>query len=182
MALIAIPNVFFTGQVLESAKLNADILAIYNDHNGGIDDSNVKLGANINGNKLLPGSIGSTQLADLGIINSKMNYQSVQVVQFGPNMSASGNGKRMVTGTKAIGFSGGNCSGTIVFATDSDEGNPNFSGNVRVFVTVRRLSGTNSYYSFPTNVTNASFVFGANSSVGADATTQQLDWIAIGDA
>lgn len=182
MALIVLPYAFSPGAVFESAKVMANLTAIYNEFSGGIDDSNIKIGANINGAKLLAGSIGTTQMADISIINSKLNYNSVQLLQFGPNMSASGNGKRMASGHKSITLAAGNASGTITFASDSDDGNPNFSGNVRVYVTVNRQSGVNGYYSFTSSVTNASFVFGVISSNGADATVQSLDWIAIGDA
>lgn len=184
MSIIALPVTFADGVILTAGNLNSDFLALYNDYNGGITDANIASGANINGGKLLAASIGPTQLAALAIIDSKIDYGSALVLRIGPNAPVGGSGRRVATGSKAIGpFVAGTGVVTITFATDSDNGNPNFSAVPRVMAILKRTNAANNYEAFiSTAPTSTSVGITVRSSDGADVTTQAIEWIAIGDA
>lgn len=182
MSLIGIPKVW-GNEILTKDDLNLVIGTIYGDYNGGINDANIAPGANINGSKLLAASVTSVQLAAAAIIDSKIDYTSALILRTGPTQAPSGNGIRVARGTKAAQFAGGVCLLTISFATDSQDGNPNFSVAPMVIATVRRITGGNSYYCFQgVAATTINVRFDCVSSNVGDASAQSVEWIAIGEA
>lgn len=185
MSLVAIPVTFVDNNVLTAAQLNSNFQAIFNEFNGNIADANIKTGAGIAGSKIASASITGTQLANTVITDAKLDYASVKVLRIGPTFPGSGAGLRIARGRKSITFPGAATQTvTVTFSTDSDDGNPNFAVAPRcVGILVRTGGGTASYYCFiGVAATTVNVRFDVVSSNATDATTQSVDWYAIGEA
>lgn len=184
MSLIAIPKTWANGEIITHTDLNANFSAIFGDYNGGITDANIASGANINANKLLAASIITALLADALITDAKINWSSVLALRVGPTAAASGNGLRVARGSKAVTFNGaGVGTATITFATDSLDGNPNFAVAPIVICTMVRDGGGAAVYRLVQTpaATTVNVGLSIDSSNAADATTQHVAWIAIGE-
>jgi hypothetical protein len=183
MSIIAIPITFVDTNVLTANQLNSNFQAIFNEFNGNITDANIKPGAGIAGSKLAAAGVTGTQLANAAVADAKLDYTSVKVLRIGPTFPGSGNGLRIARGSKAAIFAAGVSLTTITFSTDSIDGNPNFAVAPIVVAIVKRTNGANTYSCFqgvaPTTTTVR---IDCVSSAGADATTQAIEWYAIGEA
>ncbi len=181
MGIVAIPKTWADGDLLTVADLNVLNSTIYNEFNGNIDNSNIKVGANIDAAKLLAASITTAQLASLSVVDSKLDYTSVKVLR----VLGSGNGKRVATGLKSgqVLVAGAKSNIVVTFSTDSDDGNPNFSSAaIRVVATVVGPGASaNRYYATVENVTQTSFTVHIQSAA-SNTDTVAISWIAIGYA
>lgn len=180
MSLVAKPHTFSDSGGVVASQFNENYDAIYNDYNGNIDNSNIKVGANIEGSKLLAASVTSTQLAALAITDAKLDYTSAKVLRTGPNIS--GNGLRIARGGKAYTLVAGVVGVTITFSSDSDDGNPAFSASPRITFGNEHASSAATYSVVITAISAASFTVEIRCSNGADATSGTLHWTAVGAA
>lgn len=94
---------------------------------------------------------------------------------------------KLARGYKDITVTSGNTSGTaaVAFATDCDDGDPEFSNTPRILITFEYLSGTfhsGAYYPHVRNVDADGFdiYFQSNTSHGSDLSVR-VHWQAIGD-
>lgn len=179
MGLIVKPNTFASGGTIVSSQVNANFDVIYTEINGNLDNSNFKVGANLDGAKFLNTSIdANAKLIDATITDAKMNYTSVKVLR---TSGITGNGLKVARGSKAFTFGGaGTVTITITFSTDSDDGNPAFSATPRATFGIRHAATANNYTAQVTAISSTSITIQMTSSLGTDATSGNLDWIAIG--
>lgn len=193
MGVVAIPKVWITGDVLDTTNLNLLNSTIYNEFNGNIDDSNIKTGANIDGNKLLAGSVGAGILASNVVTDAKMDYTSAKVLRVGPNFPGGTNGKRIAVGRKAFTFVSGRATFTITFSSDSQDGNPAFVDAATLVITggVEHVSSLTNFYvwqivSVLASSVNISVYSIENSGTpgtvdGTDVSSGTFHWHAIGN-
>lgn len=182
MGIIAIPKTWADDDIILAADLNILNSTIYNEFNGNIDNANIKAGANIDAAKLLNASILSAKLSDAAISDSKIDYTSAKLIRAGSTMTGI-NGKRLITGRKSYTFAAGATVNNVVvaFATDSDNGDPLFTGNVRISG-LPELSAGSTFRDYINieNITTTGFTFHVVAN-GASSETHFFNWVAIGD-
>lgn len=170
---------FSTGDIIQATNLNVVFDTIYNEFNGNIDDANIKENANIDGSKLLNGSITYAKLAQGLIADSNLDYSSIKVLRVGPNIS--NNGIKSACGSKGFTYAAGVVTITITFSTDADAGNPQFSAPPRVTLGIRQGSGTDRHSVKITEIRASGFSAELRSSNVGDTSSGNLDWIAEGN-
>lgn len=174
MGVIAKPYTLAAGAVIVASELNANYDILFGEFNGNIDDTNIKAGANINGSKLLASSIPGSKLSDSAVADAKLDLTSVKVLRTGAV------GKKVAVGTKAFTLAAGAAIVTITFATDSDDGDPQFGATPRMTLgLVVNASGTDTYTIYMSSKTNTVAVVKIYSNNGADTRSGTLDWVAI---
>lgn len=176
MAIIGLPYTWADAVVITAANLNIINTTIYNEFNGNIDNTNIKSGANIDAAKLLNASILAGKIADGAITDAKIDYTSVKVLRTGAV------GLKLARGTKAFTLVAGEKTFTITFSTDTtDAVNPAFSTTPDITITVLvAAGGTTTYTAKITARSAASFSTEVISSNGADVSSLNLCWIAVG--
>jgi hypothetical protein len=171
MGVISKPYNWSAGSVIVGSEHNADHDTIYSEFNGNIDDNNIKSGANIQGTKLLDNSIPTSKLANLSVIDGKIDFGATRVIK--PGIV----GLKFARGSKAFTIGGGVAGPTtITFSTESDDGDPQFGATPRIQISVI-APGANSLAALITTKSNLSFIFKV---FGAGAESGTVEWYAIG--
>src|SRR6185312_919442 len=180
MGIVGIPKTWATDDVLTAVDLNLINSTLYNEFNGNIDNTNIKVGANIDAAKLLNASILAAKLADGSVTNAKLDYTSVEVLRV--KITGGANGKRIATGLKTgqVLVAGNKSNIVVTFSTDADDGNPTFANaTIRVTCTVVGPGGsTDRYYATVENITQTSFTVHVLSSNAGSTDTVAISWIA----
>lgn len=177
MGRIKKPYTFKTDQVITAAQLNAVFDVLYNEFNGSIDDSNIKEGANIDAAKLLNASITNGKLVNNVINDANLDYTSVKVLRVGPNIT--NNGIRTARGGKAFTYVGGVVTVTVLFSTDSDDGNPQFAAPPRIRGSIVHASDANLHMYRLIDIKASGFSVELRCSAGV-ASSGTFEWIADG--
>lgn len=180
MGTIIKPFTFADDGTVIHSDWNSCFDLLYTEFNGNIDNANIRAGANINGSKLLNASVVAAKLASTSIQDSHIDYTSVKVVRSGPNIGGT-NGVRLARGGKAFTLVAGTQAGIVItFSSDSDDGNPAFSGTPRVVFGVE-TAGANRYSVKITAISSTSVTVTITSSSGADVSSGTIHWMAMGN-
>ena len=184
MGRIIKPYVVASAQPLAHNRFNDNFQRIYDELDGNIDDSNIKASAGIVGTKFLNASIPGSKIPSNQIGDGALDYTSAKVTRMGPTIS--GFGLRMVGGVKAFTFpiTTTEICILVVFAVDSDQGDPIFHVTPRIVLDGIRIdSGTTTGF-INTRVENVSatraLVTISSSLAPAVEIVGFLNWHAIG--
>lgn len=143
MARIIKPFTFAPNTSIPHNRCNENFQKIYDEFDGNIDDTNIKAAANIDATKIQDGSISGNKLVANILPDGALTYTSVKAVRMGPNIS--NNGLRLAKGAKAFEMDVAvtEVCLLIVFAVDSDLGDPIFHASPRFLLDGLRIdSGT----------------------------------------
>lgn len=181
MGLINRPLIFTGIDIITADEININFSTLYDAFNGNIDDSNIKANADIDASKLLDGSITGAKIANNAIGDAHLDYTSIEIVRAGPTFGPGPNGVRAASGRKASAFSAGTVvQFNVIFATDSDGGDPQFSAPPKIVATVEHTTGT--ALSLACRITEykaSGFTVEIRSS-GTTSEAVAIHWIAIG--
>lgn len=132
MGIIYKPYSFATGAPLAHDRFNDNFQRMYDELDGNIDDTNIKDAAGIVGTKFLDASIPGSKILGHAIAETNMDYTSVEVVRAGPNTS--NQGRRVAVGSLPWSMANPATTATyfVIFAVDSDWGNPRFNAAPRI--------------------------------------------------